>query len=70
MTLIPPTLNSRLSTLNPQPQPMASLLPALQRHFDFPFFRPGQTEAVQSLREGRHTLVVMPTGAERVRSTR
>jgi ATP-dependent DNA helicase RecQ len=35
----------------------------LQRHFGFPSFRPGQAEALQSLREGRHTLVVMPTGA-------
>lgn len=39
------------------------LASALQRHFGFPSFRPGQVEALQSLREGRHTLVVMPTGA-------
>jgi ATP-dependent DNA helicase RecQ len=39
------------------------LASALQRHFGFPSFRPGQGEALQSLREGRHTLVVMPTGA-------
>ncbi len=36
---------------------------ALQHYFGFPSFRPGQAEAVQSLLEGRHTLVVMPTGA-------
>jgi len=39
------------------------LVSALQRHFGFPSFRPGQAEAVQSLLEERHTLVVMPTGA-------
>jgi ATP-dependent DNA helicase RecQ len=43
--------------------PNIDLASALQRHFGFPSFRPGQAEAVQSLREGRHTLVVMPTGA-------
>jgi len=39
------------------------LASALQRYFGFPSFRPGQAEAVQSLLEERHTLVVMPTGA-------
>jgi len=43
--------------------PNIDLASALQRHFGFPSFRPGQAEALQSLREGRHTLVVMPTGA-------
>jgi ATP-dependent DNA helicase RecQ len=42
---------------------MNHLLAALQHHFGFSSFRPGQAEAVQSLLEGQHTLVVMPTGA-------
>ncbi len=39
------------------------LASVLHRHFGFSSFRAGQAEAVQSLLEGRHTLVVMPTGA-------
>jgi len=39
------------------------LLSALQQHFGFETFRPGQEEALQHLLAGRHTLVVMPTGA-------
>ncbi len=35
----------------------------LHTRFGFEAFRPGQQEAIQSLLEGRHTLVVMPTGA-------
>jgi len=35
----------------------------LQSAFGFDSFRPGQQEAIQSLLAGRHTLVVMPTGA-------
>ncbi len=42
---------------------MADLITALQQHFGFPAFRPGQAEALQSLLEGQSTLVVMPTGA-------
>ncbi len=42
---------------------VANLTGLLQHHFGFSSFRPGQAEAVQSLVEGRHTLVVMPTGA-------
>jgi len=42
---------------------VADLLAALRHHFGFPSFRSGQAEAVQSLLNGRHTLVVMPTGA-------
>ena len=39
------------------------LTSSLRSHFSFEFFRPGQEEAIQSLLEGQHTLVVMPTGA-------
>src|SRR3954447_3672811 len=36
---------------------------ALQQHFGFRDFRPGQEEAVRAALEGRDALVVMPTGA-------
>lgn len=36
---------------------------ALTAHFGFDTFRPGQQEAIYSLLDGHHTLVVMPTGA-------
>lgn len=39
------------------------LTAALHRYFGFSHFRPGQAEALTALLEGRHTLVVMPTGA-------
>ncbi len=39
------------------------LLTSLQTHFGFSAFRPGQREALQSLLNGQHTLVIMPTGA-------
>jgi len=39
------------------------MLTTLRNHFGFSAFRPGQEEAIQSLLAGRHTLVVMPTGA-------
>lgn len=35
---------------------------ALQRHFGYDHFRPGQTDAIRSILSGRDTLVVMPTG--------
>ncbi len=35
----------------------------LLRHFGLPSFRPGQAEVVDSVLEGRNTVVVMPTGA-------
>ena len=35
---------------------------ALQRHFSFPRFRPGQRQAVENILDGSDTLVVMPTG--------
>ena len=38
-------------------------LSLLRAHFNFDAFRPGQREAIQSLSENHHTLVVMPTGA-------
>lgn len=36
---------------------------ALQQHFSFPAFRPGQAEAIDHVLNRRHTLVVMPTGS-------
>lgn len=35
---------------------------ALQRHWGYPGFRPGQDRAVRSVLEGRRTLVLFPTG--------
>lgn len=35
---------------------------ALNRHFSFPRFRPGQRQAVENILKGIDTLVVMPTG--------
>ena len=35
---------------------------ALQDHFGYPAFRPGQEAAVESVLAGRDTLVVLPTG--------
>jgi ATP-dependent DNA helicase RecQ len=35
---------------------------ALQRHWGYPDFRPGQDEAVRSVLSGRDTLVLFPTG--------
>ncbi|MCW2990256.1 MAG: RecQ family ATP-dependent helicase, partial [Solirubrobacterales bacterium] len=42
---------------------MTPLVSALQQHFGFPAFRPGQEEAVAAAVAGRDVLVVMPTGA-------
>ena len=36
---------------------------ALQRHFGFPAFRPGQEAALTHVLAGRDALVVMPTGS-------
>ncbi len=36
---------------------------SLRIHFGFDAFRPGQSEAIESLLQNRQTLVVMPTGA-------
>lgn len=36
---------------------------ALQHHFNFPAFRPGQAAALQHVLNQRDTLVVMPTGS-------
>ena len=41
----------------------ASATSALERHFGYQRFRPGQAEAVNAVLAGRDTLVVMPTGA-------
>jgi ATP-dependent DNA helicase RecQ len=42
---------------------ISSLASALQAHFGFDSFRTGQEEAIQSLLDHQHTLVIMPTGA-------
>src|SRR4051794_27645729 len=34
----------------------------LKRHFGYDDFRPGQTQAIESVMEGRDTMVVLPTG--------
>src|SRR5437667_10988663 len=39
------------------------LTAALEQHFGFRAFRPGQEEAVRATLAGRDALVVMPTGA-------
>src|SRR5690554_6704839 len=39
------------------------LTAALERHFGFPAFRPGQEAVVASVLQGRSTVAVMPTGA-------
>jgi superfamily II DNA helicase RecQ len=45
---------------------MASdLTSSLLTYFGFGSFRPGQEEAIQSLIKGNHTLIVMPTGADK-----
>lgn len=43
--------------------PSQDLQVALERHFGFTAFRPGQEEAIRHVLAGRDTLVVMPTGA-------
>lgn len=43
--------------------PLADLPGALQKHFGFDEFRPGQEAVVRSVLEGRSTVAVMPTGA-------
>jgi ATP-dependent DNA helicase RecQ len=47
----------------PDRSSLDALQAALQHHFGFPAFRPGQREAIQHVLAGRDTLVVMPTGA-------
>ncbi len=37
-------------------------LEALQRHFGYPAFRPGQAQAVESVLAGKETVVILPTG--------
>jgi ATP-dependent DNA helicase RecQ len=43
--------------------PAVDLRAALQQHFNFTTFRPGQQAAIEHVLAGRNTLVVMPTGA-------
>jgi ATP-dependent DNA helicase RecQ len=40
-----------------------NLTASLNQYFGFDSFRPGQAEALQSLLQGKHTLVIMPTGS-------
>jgi ATP-dependent DNA helicase RecQ len=42
---------------------LAQITNTLRSQFGFDAFRSGQAEAIQHLLEGKHTLVVMPTGA-------
>src|SRR5512143_3326887 len=42
---------------------MTDLISSLRTYFGFDVFRAGQAEAIRSLLDNRHTLVVMPTGA-------
>ena len=42
---------------------MPSLQQTLQQYFGFDQFRPGQEEPVRRVLDGKHTLLVMPTGA-------
>lgn len=35
---------------------------ALQRHYGFSDFRPGQWDAISAILEGQDTIVLMPTG--------
>ena len=42
---------------------MSELVPALQRLFGFPAFRPGQEQVVRAAVDGRDTLALMPTGS-------
>ncbi len=42
---------------------MSELLPALQRYFGFPAFRPGQERVVRAAVAGADTLALMPTGS-------
>jgi ATP-dependent DNA helicase RecQ len=41
---------------------LAAALTLLRERFGYPEFRPGQTQAVSSVLEGRDTLVILPTG--------
>ena len=44
------------------PKSLEDARAALRQHFGFPDFRPGQTEAVESVLQSQDTLVVLPTG--------
>lgn len=50
-------------TIAPPEHPrLADARTVLQESFGFPDFRPGQTQAVESVLAGRDTLVILPTG--------
>ena len=46
-----------------QPNQPDPLLQALERHFGWTEFRPGQRAVVEALLQGRDCLAVLPTGA-------
>ncbi len=50
---------STVASANPR---LAAALALLRERFGYPGFRPGQTQAVQSVLDGRDTLVILPTG--------
>lgn len=56
----PPQIGLGLPGPIPQPDP---LLQALERHFGWTEFRPGQRAVVEALLQGRDCLAVLPTGA-------
>lgn len=49
-------------TMAPPTDQLAAARTLLLERFGYPDFRPGQTEAVRSVLEGRDTLVILPTG--------
>ncbi len=52
-----------MTTISRAPGPsFAAARAALERHFGFPDFRPGQDRAIRSILAGRDVLVLMPTG--------
>jgi ATP-dependent DNA helicase RecQ len=59
---LPQPSNLQPSTSDPSPDERARLQAALQRHFGFSAFRPGQLEAIAGLLRGQNVLAVMPTG--------
>jgi ATP-dependent DNA helicase RecQ len=46
----------------PSTAPQDTLIAALQRHFGFDHFRPGQREVIEAVLAGRSTVAILPTG--------
>jgi ATP-dependent DNA helicase RecQ len=55
-------LSSGVTIAPPEHPRLADARGVLQESFGFPDFRPGQTQAVESVLAGRDTLVILPTG--------